>query len=97
VPVEEKVSRFQSETQHYEWFRKSAAPSPAPVGVGRAEKDATNWRRNAHHPPKPYNLCVLVKPRNENADSPSKNWVSGITPLAASKLNHPLPGIANFV
>jgi len=67
-----------------------------PVVVGRAGKDTTHQRRTAHHPAKPYNLCVLVRPRNENADSPSKNWVSGITPLADSRLNHPLPGIVNF-
>ena len=92
-----RVSRFKSNTQHREWAEKSAVSSPAPVVVGRAERCTTRRRRNAHHPAKPYSLCVLVKPRNENADSPSKNWLSGITPLAASKLNHPLPGIVNFV
>lgn len=38
----------------------------------------------------PYNRCVLVRPRKLNAESPSKNCVSGMTPPAASRLNQPL-------
>lgn len=68
-----------------------------PVTVGKGAKGKARQDRNTHHPAKPYSLCVLVKPRDANADSPSKNWVSGITPLAASKLNHPLLGIVKFV
>jgi len=92
----ERVSRFGPDTQHHEWVEKSAAPLP-PRSGREDRKNATQEGRNAHHPANPYSLCVLVKPRDENADSPSKNWVSGITPLAASRLNHPLPGIVNFV
>ena len=93
--IGERVSRSGPDTQHHEWLKKSAAPLPP--RSGREDRKNATQRRNAHHPAKPYSLCVLVKPRNENADSPSKNWVSGITPLAASRLNHPLPGIVNFV
>jgi len=41
----------------------------------------------------PYNLVVLDKPKNLNAESPSKNCVSGTTLAPASRLNHPLLGI----
>ena len=33
--------------------------------------------------------CMRVKPRNLNAESPSKNCVSGMAPPAASRLNQP--------
>lgn len=46
--------------------------------------------RKTYHPTKPYNRCVRVRPRNLNAESPSKNCVSGMTPPAASRLNQPL-------
>lgn len=46
--------------------------------------------RDTHHPMNPYNRCVLVRPRKLNAESPSKNCVSGMTPPAASRLNQPL-------
>lgn len=40
----------------------------------------------------PYNRVVLLRlnPSFLNADSPSKNWLSGTIPAAASRLNHPL-------
>ena len=50
-----------------------------------------------HHPPNPYNRCIRVKPKNLNAESPSKNWDSGIAPLAASRLNHPLEAISSVL
>ena len=67
-----------------------------PPRSGRSDKESCNPSEEERSPSSnPYSLCVLVKPRNENADSPSKNWVSGITPLASSRLSHPLPGIVN--
>lgn len=44
----------------------------------------------------PYNLCVLDNPRKLNAESPSKNCVSGMTPPAASRLNQPLLAMARY-
>jgi len=49
------------------------------------------------HPTKPYSLCVLVRPKNENAESPSKNCVSGTTLVADSRLNHPLDDILGII
>jgi hypothetical protein len=46
-----------------------------------------------HHPMNPYNLCVLDSARNLNAESPSKNCVSGMAPFADSRLNQPLLAI----
>ena len=45
---------------------------------------------DTHQPINPYNLCILVKPKNLNAESPSKNCVSGIALVADSRLSHPL-------
>lgn len=42
----------------------------------------------------PYNLVVFDRPKNLNAESPSKNCVSGTTLVPASRLNHPLLGIS---
>lgn len=65
--------------------------------VERTEVQDRTKVEEAHHPMKPYNRWVLDSPRNLNAESPSKNWVSGIAPLAASRLNQPLLAILRFV
>ena len=49
-----------------------------------------------YQPTNPYNLCFLVNPRNLNADSPSKNWVSGIALPADSRFSHPFEAISVF-
>lgn len=62
------------------------------------ETDELNSQTNrvilqTHQPTNPYRRCVRVKLRKLNAESPSKNAVSGIAPPAVSRLNHPLDAI----
>lgn len=46
-----------------------------------------------HQPINPYNLVVRDSPRNLNAESPSKNCVSGTPMPADSRLSQPLLAI----
>ena len=46
-------------------------------------------KTKTYHPMNPYNRVVLDNPRDLNAESPSKNCVSGMTLVADSRFNHP--------
>jgi hypothetical protein len=66
----------RTHTQHHVSIRVS-------LGERRTNEDRT------HQIPKPHSRCIRVSPRNLNADSPSKNWESGMTFLADSMFSHP--------
>ena len=93
-----KADKLTNEEEYRSEYAQDEACTRAKRCKRREERNVlTGQLRNeqrsqglSYHPINPYNRCIRVKPRNENADSPSKYWLSGTRFGVESRLNQPL-------